>query len=68
MEDCKCAGQAKSSPTNPNNCGACEHKQHPDDGWCYMFRDEPTAVCMQHSLRKVSLRNLKRMTYGNQSA
>lgn len=36
---------------NPNNCGACKHKQHPDGGWCYMFRDEPRAVCMVHSLR-----------------
>lgn len=46
---------------NPNNCETCEHyevqrnieennlkaqKLH-----CYMFRDVPSDVCMQHSLR-----------------
>lgn len=36
---------------NPNNCKACEHKAHPDGGWCYMFRQEPREVCMQHAAR-----------------
>ena len=39
---------------NPNNCETCKHKQHPDGGWCYMFRDEPTEVCMIHSGRCTS--------------
>lgn len=39
---------------NPNNCSTCDHKQHPDDGHCYMFRDEPQDVCMQHTGRKRS--------------
>ncbi|MDR6421302.1 hypothetical protein J2801_003590 [Paraburkholderia phenoliruptrix] len=36
---------------NPNNCATCNHKQNPDGGHCYMFRDEPTDVCMQHTGR-----------------
>lgn len=40
---------------NPNNCETCDYKhmkspdQADDDGHCYMFRDEPTEVCMQHT-------------------
>jgi len=34
---------------NQNNCGTCEHKQRPDGGHCYMFRDEPSSRCMQHT-------------------
>lgn len=45
------ATESKHTPTNPNNCNACGHKQHPDDGWCYMFRFEPTTPCMQHTVR-----------------
>lgn len=37
---------------NPNNCAACDHKRRPDGGWCYMFRDEPTAECLQHTATK----------------
>lgn len=37
---------------NPNNCAACEHKQNHDGGWCYMFRDEPQAVCLAHTARR----------------
>ena len=42
---------------NPNNCETCEYKRlkSPDqveDGHCYMFRDEPQEICMQHTLRK----------------
>ena len=36
---------------NPNNCASCDHKRHPDGGWCYVFRDEPREVCMQHTAR-----------------
>ena len=49
---------------NPNNCETCAHKLNPDGGWCYMFRDEPTEVCMQHTGREESfdmLRELKRL-------
>lgn len=38
--------------SNPNNCGACDHKRNPDGGWCYMFRDEPQATCLQHTMRR----------------
>lgn len=34
---------------NPNNCATCDHKRNPDGGWCYMFRDEPTDACAQHT-------------------
>jgi hypothetical protein len=37
--------------SNPNNCAACDHKRHPDGGWCYMFRNEPAEPCMQHTAR-----------------
>ena len=42
--------------TNPNNCSTCEynhittHDGSPDEH-CYMFKDEPTGVCAQHTLR-----------------
>jgi hypothetical protein len=36
---------------NPNNCATCDHKQHPDGGWCYMFRNEPDDVCFSHTAR-----------------
>lgn len=38
--------------SNPNNCTACDHKRHPDGGWCYMFRAEPQATCLQHTMRR----------------
>lgn len=37
--------------SNPNNCSTCDHKHHPQGGWCYAFRNEPTDVCMQHTSR-----------------
>lgn len=37
---------------NPNNCSTCEWKAYDDKGHCYMFFDEPTEVCMQHTARK----------------
>lgn len=37
---------------NPNNCSTCDHSQDRDDGHCYMFRNEPEGVCMQHTGRK----------------
>ncbi len=39
---------------NPNNCATCEYSQlngNREKGHCYMFRDEPTDVCMQHTGR-----------------
>lgn len=43
---------------NPNNCSTCKYKQcpgpdDPPEQWCYMFRDEPTDVCMQHTGRQI---------------
>lgn len=40
---------------NPNNCETCRHKQNPDGGHCYMFRDAPNERCMQHTGLKVAL-------------
>lgn len=46
---------------NPNNCATCDYKEmkgsdHVDgELHCYMFRDEPTEVCMQHTYRKKNL-------------
>lgn len=45
---------------NPNNCATCEHKRHPDGGHCYMFRDEPTEACLQHTgLQRYTEREVK---------
>ena len=47
---------------NPNNCDTCEHRKNevnrnggkpPVNSWCYMFRDEPTSVCAQHTGRQL---------------
>lgn len=48
-----------------NNCTACKHKNHPDGGWCYMFRTEPAELCGQHTARIVvdlAKQRHKRMT------
>lgn len=37
---------------NPNNCSMCDHKKRPDGGWCYMFKNEPQATCLQHTARR----------------
>jgi hypothetical protein len=37
--------------SNPNNCSTCDHKRHPQGGWCYMFREEPKDVCGVHTGR-----------------
>lgn len=39
---------------NPNNCSTCKWMAIDDGegGHCYMFRDAPTEVCMQHSGRE----------------
>lgn len=36
---------------NPNNCDTCSHRisRSDEDGFCYMFKDEPSEQCMQHS-------------------
>ena len=39
---------------NPNNCETCKYHPDPDaEGHCYMFKDAPTDVCMQHSGREM---------------
>lgn len=45
--------------SNPNNCKHCDHKQHPDDGWCYMFRLEPTGPCAHHTMRTEAARAMR---------
>ena len=48
--------------SNPNNCSTCDHKRNPDDGWCYMFREEPTEVCYIHTGRKLSFFALQKLS------
>ena len=48
-------------PENPNECATCDHKADPDGGWCYMFRDEPTEVCMKHTSHLADLRQIYRL-------
>ena len=31
------AGQA-------GQCDTCQHKKHPDGGWCYMFKEQPPSA------------------------
>ena len=38
---------------NPNRCTTCDHRRHRDGGHCYMFRDMPTEICMQHTGRRL---------------
>lgn len=38
-----------------NNCATCTHKRNPQGGHCYMFREEPAGLCMQHQDRKPKL-------------
>ncbi|HET8694998.1 MAG TPA: hypothetical protein VFM33_10060 [Aquabacterium sp.] len=36
--------------SNPNNCETCDYRKLQEPGMhCYMFREEPKAVCMKHS-------------------
>ena len=39
--------------SNPNNCTTCDYTKLNANrcGHCYMFREEPTEVCMLHTLR-----------------
>ena len=42
--------------SNQNNCETCDYKKlngNREKGHCYMFRDEPTEVCMQRTVRQV---------------
>ena len=51
------------SPTNPNNCGTCDYEKDPlGTGYCYMWKEAPTFVCRQHSLRRTGLTDLLRGT------
>lgn len=43
---------------NPNNCSTCDHKRYSDGGHCYMFREEPTSTCGQHTGHKVTAAGL----------
>jgi len=45
--------------TNPNNCESCDHKKHPDHGWCYMFRLSPTGPCAHHTVRTLVVANIR---------
>lgn len=52
-----------------NNCSSCDYKKiNIGPGWCYMFEEEPTSKCMQHSsLKKERSKNIGRiasLSYG----
>lgn len=41
--------------SNPNDCATCDHRtSESDDGWCYMFREEPHVRCAKHSAFRVT--------------
>ena len=48
---------------NLNNCETCDYKKMNEgqDGWCYMFKDEPTELCMAHSGRKPDFAAIKNL-------
>ena len=42
---------------NPNNCDTCDYRRMHEaepEGHCYMFYQEPTEVCMQHTGRSTA--------------
>lgn len=40
---------------NPNNCSRCDYRKMPrGEGWCYMFKNEPTDVCRKHTAQRTS--------------
>lgn len=47
--------------SNPNNCATCKHMINNNDEelHCYMFKDEPTEICMQHSWRSSMMSPLR---------
>lgn len=47
--------------TNPNNCETCDYMKlngSREKGHCYMFREEPSEVCMAHTGRKLAFAHL----------
>jgi hypothetical protein len=39
--------------SDPNSCETCEYKRiGAEGGWCYMFREQPAPLCMQHQDRR----------------
>ena len=38
-----------------SSCATCKYKQHPEGGWCYMFKHEPQGLCEQH--RKTEMKH-----------
>lgn len=32
----------------PSDCSKCRHKQYPEGGHCYMFRNQPSGNCGQY--------------------
>lgn len=47
-----------------NNCGTCDYKKlnaNREEGHCYMFKDVPTEVCMQHTGRKSDIGKLVKL-------
>lgn len=51
--------------SSQNNCATCNHKNHPDGGWCYMFSTEPAGKCRKHPasiVQSLAQQRHKRMT------
>ena len=44
-----------------SNCATCGHKQVPDGGWCYMFKEPPEGRCYQHTGEKGPLTDLENL-------
>jgi hypothetical protein len=37
---------------DPNDCRTCKYRESGDDAYhCYMFKEEPTTLCMKHQDR-----------------
>lgn len=52
---------------NPNNCGTCDYKamqNQKGDGWCYMFKNEPTYRCLVHTAPRANVIKIDRAAQG----
>lgn len=48
--------------SNPNNCETCDYMHYEHDGLhCYMFKDAPSDVCLQHTARELDWGKLLRI-------
>lgn len=51
MMDTVSVQEISVSAMKPNDCETCDFKKlTPSEGWCYMFKKEPSAWCIYHTV------------------